>query len=167
MGWQESRVTLIPPGWYEVSEPSPTARTYGDRPVMIVRTERESNGQGVGLPPALVQHWLEERGFKISETWKNGAQLEKGDILSELYCRDNELSEIILTFILSRDVPARWDAWQAFVNDICRQFGLSLGDSAQNRKVGPDELLRLLSETISWQDFQRNFKWPSVAAVGK
>jgi len=168
MGWQESRVTLLAPGWRQVVEISPRARTFGGIPVRITRAVREENGRAGEVPTEAVRRWLEQHGFVLREQGKGVCKLERDDVLAELYDKDGELAELELTFTLSRDAPTRWEAWQAFVRELCAAWGLRLADWAAGGKlVGPEELLRLLSQTVSWQDFQAHFGWPTPVTPGR
>ena len=167
MGWQESRVSLVPPGWREVVELSPTARTFGGVPVRIIRVERVTNGRAEGLDPGAVREWLAAHGFRVVEQYRTSVTFGRDDILADLYEKDGELAHLSLTFTLSRDAPSRLGKWQAFVTEMCEAWGLKLGDSPRGRLVGPEDLPRLLSETVSWQDFQRNFGWPPVTSAAQ
>src|SRR5438067_1511319 len=138
MGWQESRVTLLPPGWREVVEVSPRARTVGGVPVRIARAVREEDETGERLRPDVVRGWLERHGFTVSEQGKGVIALRREDILVECYEQDGELAELLLTFTLSREAPSRWDAWQSLVEELCAAWGLRLADGAAGgRLVGP------------------------------
>jgi hypothetical protein len=163
MGWQESRVTLLPPGWRQVIEPSSRARAVGSHPVRIARSVRDENVVAERLRPGPVRQWLERHGFAFQEQGKGVVALRHGEVLAELYEQGDELAEVLLTFTLSRDAPSRWGAWQAFVTELCAAWALRLADAA-GELVGPEELLRLLSQTLSWQDLQRHFGWPTSAA---
>jgi hypothetical protein len=168
MGWQESRVTLVPPGWRQVIEVSPRGRTSGGAPLQIARTVREEGGSAAGPRLDDVRGWLERHGFAVSEQGTGTTALRREDILAECYEQEGELAELILTFSLSRDAPARWDTWQSLVAELCTAWWLRLADStAGDRLAGPDELLHLLSQTVSWQDFQKHFGWPDVASISR
>ncbi len=168
MGWQEARVTLLPPGWRQVIEVSPRARTLGGVPVRIARTVREEDGPTGRLRAEAVGAWLERHGFTLSEQRPAVIVYRREDILAECYEQEGELAELILTFTLSRDAPSRWDTWQALVGELCAAWGLRLADgTAEGRLVGPEELLRLLSQTMSWQDFQTHFGWPEVNPISR
>jgi hypothetical protein len=168
MGWQESRVTLLPPGWRQVIETSPRARTLGGVPVRIARAVREEDGPAERLRPDAVRGWLERHGFAVSERGKGATALRREDMLAECYEQEGELAELLLTFTLSRDAPSRWDTWHTLVAELSAAWGLRLADGAAGgRLVGPDELLRLLSQTVSWQDFQTHFGWPNVTSISR
>src|SRR5947209_15850332 len=108
MGWQEVRVTLLPPGRRQVIEVSSRARTLGGVPVRIARTVREEGGPAERLRAGAVGEWLERHGFTVSEQRARAVVRRREDILAECYEQEGELAELILTFTLSRDTPSRW-----------------------------------------------------------
>lgn len=166
MGWQESRITLIPAGWRPVSEEAPGTQTINGTPLRIVHYEREQDGAAGGTPIDQVHQWLLGHGFTFKK-WPDDSCLLWRDVEAEPYSQDGELAELILTFTLSRESPSRWAVWQALVTDLCEALDLGLADAEQGVRVGADELLRLLAQTVSWRECQERYHWPVAIAESK
>jgi hypothetical protein len=168
MGWNTTRVTLLPPRWKETVTESAQARTAAGTPVRLVRSVRAKDTAGVAVLLAPLCRWLEERGFIVSEHSRSQVRLQREDIEAFLAAEGEEVAEIILTFTLTRDSPRRWGTWQKFVIELCGAWDLALADPGHpGGKVPVGEIFRLLSEAPAWRDFQVVFGWPSPAPAGR
>ncbi len=160
MGWNEARVTLIPPGWRPVVEESSRGRTADGTNVIIVDVERQENPTTENLCLESVIDWLQKRGFVLrDERWQ---RLTWEDVEVDLFLKEGELADITLTFTLSQNAPSRWAAWIKLVRELCESWNLRLIDADHRTTVGADQLLRLLARTVAWRDFEENFGWPPV-----
>jgi len=164
MGWNDARASLVAPGWKIITETGPSgARTSdGSR----VRIQRPENSGGIGtvrIQPGTLRAWFEERGFEVTQLSKSGNRFHRGEIEALLGVVDGELAEVILTFTLSRNSPDLWQDWKIFVESLCEDWNFNVHDRQRGFMVGGSEILRVLSETESWKEFEANFKWPPVS----
>jgi hypothetical protein len=164
MGCNTARVTLLPPRWKETMIESARARTAAGTPVRIARAVRAEDSVGEAVQLASLCRWLEERGFVVTERSLSHLQLQREDVEAFLGVEADEVAEVILTFTLNRDSPRRWDAWQRFVAELSGAWNLALfAPDHPGGKAGAADLLRILSRTPAWLDFQAAFGWPSPA----
>jgi hypothetical protein len=136
-------------------------------PLHIVHFEHQANGQTKGVPWDGVRQWLLDHGFTMRKQWPNDLCWVWQDVEAEPFTEASELIELSLTFTLSPVAPSRWGVWQALVTDLCETFDLGLADAARGIRVGPGELFRILSETVSWREFHERYHWPESVAGGK
>jgi hypothetical protein len=161
MGWDEARVTLLPPRWRSAEVPQAVERrAFDGRRVRVFDSRRDPAATAAPVRLAPVREWLQARGFTEVEPIRNGANLRWQDIRAELFEENGELSEVSLTFTLSVDSPGRWPVWQQFAEELCARFGLLLADQEAGEKVRAGHLLRLLAGTTAWREFQDHFRWP-------
>jgi hypothetical protein len=155
MGWQESRVTLVPVDT-EVNDEIARVRQQTDLPEII----SFSSGQ-LEHSVKSVCEWLKAKGFQISdEVGKNALILEKDDIQLKLHPVNRQLSEITATFTLSPEAASHWNSWRVLVTNLCNQFNFVLFDLDRKSKAEPDSLIHVLSKTRSWQDLKIPYNWP-------
>lgn len=166
MGWQESRVTLIPAGWRPVTEEAPGTQTVNGTPLRIVRYKRDAGNSTRGASIDQVHQWFLGHGFTF-KNWPDDSCLVWQDVQAEPYAEGGELTELILTFTLSPASPSRWEVWQRLVADLCGALDLGLADVEHGVRVGPDELFRLLARTVPWKEFQERYGWPMAVAGGR
>jgi len=165
MGWNDSRVSLVAPGWRITTEGSSTvSQSNESAPIRVQDVERTENSGSVRLDPDRVQLWLMERGFALRQRSASFARLNKENMEVFLVIEDGELAEVILTFTLSERSPSQWETWRAFVTQICGAWGLGLYDSYLGTTVEADQLLRLLADTPAWREFGQHFGWPPVTS---
>lgn len=162
MGWNDSRISLLSPGWKMVSEDSPNANTASGLPLRILHPERVSGGGSASIRPEALESWLEEYGFEVRRRSHYGSRLQLEDIEIFLGTVDSALAEVILTFTLTRDSPFRLDTWDSFVKRLCESWGLRIYVSDLDLTVEADQFRRLLASTSAWQDFSTNFKWSPI-----
>jgi hypothetical protein len=170
MAWNTARVSLLSPGWRSVEvEQTIDRRSFDGQRVRVIGVERDN---GVAEPVRLkpVREWLEARGLAEQESIRNGARLARQDVEADLFEADGELTEVLLTFVLSRDCPQHWPDWQRLVSELCDQFGFQLADFDTMGRVPAAELFRLLAGTSQWQEFDAQFHWlvpPGLRVPGR
>lgn len=163
MGWNNSRVSLLAPGWRMVTEEDcSNAGTLRGTPLRILHPERVSVITSSVIRPEALQGWLEEYGFEVRQRSQFGNRLQSEDVEVNLGTKDGAVAEVVLTFTLARDSPFRLDAWESLVKRLCEVWGLSIYVSDLGFTVGADEFRRVLGSTSAWQDFSTNFQWPSI-----
>jgi hypothetical protein len=127
--------------------------------VRVVDAERDPAASAPPLALTPVRQWLLARGFALVEPpWQDGVR--RDEVLAEFFQKDGELSEVVLTFTLSRASPEQWPAWQQVVESLCGRFGLLLGDSEALTKAPPEHLFPILTRDLSWREFHDRFHWP-------
>ena len=167
MGWNDSRVSLLAPGWRLLSEEAPNgARAIDDTPLMISHLERRAELGSTDIRPDAVEAWLERRGFDLRQKREDLIRLQWEDVEAFLTVKEKELAEINLTFTLSRNSPSRWASWQDLVMQLCETWDLMLYVPDLDFNVDANELLSVLARTHAWRDFEVNYKWPSVTSGG-
>jgi hypothetical protein len=77
----------------------------------------------------------------------------------------HEVSEVTLTFRLTARSPERWGAWSALAARLACQWQLKVHDPAQDDYIDVANILHVLSQTRSWQEFAARYKWPPVGPV--
>jgi hypothetical protein len=163
MGWNDSRISLLAPGWKMVSQEAPIGycTASGER-LRILDVERANESNSTTIAPSTVERWLEDRGFRILQHSKFGNRLQWEDVEAALNAKEGALAEVCVTFTLSRDSPVRVDIWKSLVEQLCENWGFALYVSDLGFGVHADEFLRVLSDTPAWQDFQSKFKWSRI-----
>jgi hypothetical protein len=167
MGWNDSRVELLAPNWRQFVEEIPSTKTMEGRSLRLLDAVAQDSTEGQRIDAEAVKGWLQERGFRLEEDDADSARLTREDIEAFLEVEDGELAQIVLTFTLAPDSPSRWERWKELVEDLSEAWHLSLADTEHGTKLGVSELFRLLSETIAWREFERNFGWPTIASAAK
>ena len=164
MGWSESRVSMFPPRWRPRTEIAQRRQANGN-PLYILRCERDEAIVADVIEAESVAGWLRERGFELRRRSAKSATLGRDDIEVDLFTEEAELSQVELTFSLSKESPGRWETWKTFVDEFCDAWKLELA-ADHDRKVKASELIRLLATHPSWQDFQQAYAWPSAVQTG-
>lgn len=160
MGWNDSRISLLSPGWRMVSEEnSSNASTASGMPLRILHPERASEGCSAIINPEVLEGWLKEYGFGVRRRSPYGSRLQSEDVEVFLGIMDGVLAEVILTFTLTRDSPLRLDTWELFVKQLCESWGLRIHDSDLGFTVEANQFRRMLASTSAWQDFSEKFRW--------
>lgn len=153
MGWQESRVRLIPQG----SEGKLDETKNG--PSIISFHNESGDLQSIDC----VHQWLQERGFQQSQNvGKNSLVLERQDIEFTLHGVADQLRVITATFTLSRKTRRRYVEWRKVVSQLCEEFDLVLFDVDLMMKTSSESLMQILSKTNSWQMLQVPYDLPEV-----
>ena len=165
MGWNDSRVSLLPLGWTMGFEENTTgARTADGTPVRIAYSERLESSESAGIDRGAVEAWLETRVFNRNENervavacsgkmWNHSWKLRKASSL-ESSSRSRCPSTL-------RRVGSRGRPWCGKSSD----WDLSLYDSNLGFNVEAGEILRVLASTQAWRDFEERFGWPPVTSV--
>ena len=163
MGWNEARINIVPDRWdFTVRETTATS-TAGEN-VLLVGTEKNSESSEPMLTFGTADRWLTELGFVLRESWKTRASYSRHDILIDLYQEDDEISGIMVQFTLTKESPRHWQEWQEFIDKLCADLPVALGDAELRMKVGPEQLFPVLRRTTAWKTFEENFQWPSPTA---
>jgi hypothetical protein len=166
MGWNDSRVSLLAPGWTKVSEENTRgARTADGTPVRITYLKRVGGYQSTEIDRNAVEGWLETRGFELQRKREASSRLHWEDVEAFLDVEEGELAGIELTFTLSQNSPSRWESWRALVQQISNVWDLALYDSEFGSNVEAGEILRVLSTTQAWREFGERFAWPPVTSI--
>lgn len=165
MGWNESRISLLAPGWKMRSEQSATdAATVGGIPLRILYPEKISNSNSTAVSPQALQRWLEAYGFEVRQQSEYGNQLQWDDIEASLGIESGELAEVVLTLELNRESPSRLDVWKTLVRGLSKIWGLSIYASDLGRTVEIDQFDRILAKTPAWVAFSSKFNWSEPGA---
>jgi hypothetical protein len=159
MGWNDSRIPLLAPGWKYTASGSSNSRTAEGTQVSVLDIERAEDTATMGIDAAKLIVWLQERGFKLHQQSDSYARLAREDIEAFLAIEGAELGELILTFSLSKESPNKLEAWQGLVDQICNAWGLKPYDLYLGSVVDSTQFLRLLTNTSAWRDFGLYFGW--------
>jgi hypothetical protein len=160
MGWNDSRISLLSPGWRMVSEEnSSNASTASGMPLRILHPERGTESSSAIINPEALERWLKKYGFEVRRRSPYGSRLQSEDVEVFLGVMDGVLAEVILTFTLTRDSPLHLDKWNSFVSHLCESWGLRIHDSDLDFTVEANQFRRMLASTSAWQDFSKTFKW--------
>lgn len=163
MGWNDSRISLLAPGWKMVSEEdSSGVGTVSGMPLRILHSERVSEGDSTDICPEAMQSWLEEYGFEVRQLSEYGNRLQWEDVEANLGIEDGALAEVVLTFTLTRNSPLRLHAWESLVHRLSKAWGLGLYSSDLGFCVETDQFTQAIARTPAWRDFATNFKWSTI-----
>lgn len=162
MGWNDARAHLVAPGWKVIVDLDPRARTVEGLLLRILNLEKEDRDRTGGIQSDGVRAWLEERGFRAVRDQEPSVRFVRNDI-EVLFCMvRGELAGAVLTFTLSRNCPSQWRDWQAFADSFMKVGEFALYDVERGMMVPDTEILRVLSETQQWKEFEANFRWPRI-----
>lgn len=159
MGWNDSRILLLAPGWRMVSEDEISGAGNASGMPSILHPERVSESGSTGICPLAIQGWLEKYGFEVRQRWESGIQLQWEDIEALLGIREGTLAEVNLTFTLTRNSPLRLDVWKTLVQHLSEAWGLVIYATELGFMVETDQFVHVLAGTPAWSDFATNFKW--------
>jgi hypothetical protein len=164
MGWNDARAVLVARGWEVVTEESLIpAQTIDGTPLRIYRLERKLDMLSNKLNPRGIRCWLERTGFQTTVESKFGDRLSRHDVEVFIGVQDDEVSEVTLTFQLSKESVSHWPEWTAITTALCDQWNLSVYDPECGFMVEGQDVLHVLSKTLAWQEFATQFRWPSVS----
>ncbi len=85
MGWNDSRVTLVPPRWQIAIEESDRTAFDGS-PVRIEYTERSAHSGEIKINPEEIRAWLEKEGFELQRRSHAALRMRKAEIEVFLDC---------------------------------------------------------------------------------
>lgn len=163
MGWNDSRVYLVTPGWKLVGQDAPTgAKSISGERVQILHSERLENEDSKKISHSDACNSLWRRNFRVVQFSQQGDRLQWQDVEAAIELQDENVKGMTLTFTLTRDSPGRLNAWISLVSELCKSLGLSLYDTDHGFPVGTDQFLGLLQETAAGQEFAVKYDWPSI-----
>lgn len=164
MAWNQVTLTLLPPRW----SVSTTGGSEG------IRSGGYVCDQSHGL--ALVDYlspkaWLQGQGFLLPEgetrLFKYDGKemgctvLSRHDIEITLYSLGEELVNVGIRYTLPRWSPPV-EQWEAFTNELCRQWQLSFLDWPKAGKVSADRFRTMLEQHPNWEFFASDPDWLSA-----
>jgi hypothetical protein len=162
MGWNEVRIGLVPVGWKMIAEIDRTACTMIGSPATILHTIPDVDIASQSIDPRTLRHVLEQEGFGVSQHEGTFLRMNRGEIEAFLAVEHGVLSEIVLTFTLSRSSPSRIPDWQRVISHLLRSNGLALVDRMTQERVDCQDFLRVLTNSPAWREFATRFGWPEV-----
>jgi hypothetical protein len=162
MGWNDSRIDLLPPNWIQRVEEVPGTRTMEGRPIQLVHAIPQAGAAGQRIDAKMVRDQLQTKEFSLLDYDADRGFLSRQDIEAFLQIENGELAQLVLTFRMAADSPSHWRIWKELVDDLCATWGLRLVDPQHGNIVGSTDLFRILSSTIAWREFARNFNWPKA-----
>lgn len=160
MGWNEARVLLTPPRWRQTVQQS--QEWVSGRTFYLRHPERDSNKKSPIMLDTFEQ-WLLQQGFTRHEQSDLHSAFGINDIRIFLARDGDELTELELTFTLTKESPSALERWQTLVTLLCDTWGFQLFDPLEGGRFTSDAFYRILTGTSAWIDFQAYFKWPTVS----
>jgi hypothetical protein len=166
MGWNDSRVWLLAPGWTMVAEHNTTgAKAWDGAPVRILSLAQTNASESATVSRDALEGSLEARGFQLRQKRDLSSRLQWQDVEAFLSVEEGWVAGVELTFTLCRDCPLRWATWRSLVKQLCRDWRLALYDPNLSVSVEATQTMRVLSGTQAWRDFERRFNWPPAAGM--
>jgi hypothetical protein len=159
MGWNESRVTVVPKG-RDLIVQELSGQAMSGEPMRLISVEKSPDFGSATIEARDIDDWLLKQRFTHAEQWKAGRSYRHNDMLVEVYSDGAEVGHILLEFTLTRESPNRWNDWLSFVELLCESWPVFLADPDARMMVGPEELFTLLRRTTAWRDFEANYCWP-------
>jgi len=163
MGWNDIRVSLVPLGRKMVAKVDPSALTTQGQPVSILHTEAESDHPAPAQNLHSCRTWLEKSGFRVIQGSPAGIRMVRDEVEAFLAAEAETLSEVILTFTLSRQSPDRITEWEMLVAAICPVFSLSLIDRQRQDNVIIEDSAQLMKSQPQWLDAAERWGWSATS----
>jgi hypothetical protein len=158
MGWNDSRVTFLAPGWRIQSDESTGCGPDGS-PVRINKAVRMADVKSSAISFDDFKHWLESKGFNLRTDFRLGNVWQREDIEVLVGAEEGTVSEVILTITLTQMSPLELSNWRLFVDEMSQKWDLAVYSPDMGCAVDASEFTKIIMQTRAWQEFASHFRW--------